>query len=100
MHEAADGDDSSVLEVQQLGGDQEDELLTVKRKNVFLDTGNDEWLDDDNERDETTVTTKQLSRVGQAKKLQRKKLKLNTKIVFNEDGEVRARTKFVFINKL
>ncbi|XP_062510238.1 probable ATP-dependent RNA helicase DDX10 [Corticium candelabrum] len=87
MHEAADGDDSSVLEVQQLGGDQEDELLTVKRKNVFLDTGMDEWLDDDNERDETTVTTKQLSRVGQAKKLQRKKLKLNTKIVFNEDGE-------------
>ena len=59
----------------------------------------DEWLDDDNERDETTVTTKQLSRVGQAKKLQRKKLKLNTKIVFNEDGEVRGRTKFVFINK-
>ena len=99
MHEAADGDDSSVLEVQQLGGDQEDELLTVKRKNVFLDTGMDEWLDDDNERDETTVTTKQLSRVGQAKKLQRKKLKLNTKIVFNEDGEVRGRTKFVFINK-
>ncbi|XP_062868007.1 probable ATP-dependent RNA helicase DDX10 [Trichomycterus rosablanca] len=84
-------DDEKVKPGELLGGtddDDEDEdlrdmdLLTVKRKNVFNVSDEDEELQD------AISKNKKVSKASEAKKAQKKKFKLNTKKVFTEDGEI------------
>lgn len=90
-----DSDSSSPVDASR-SDDDDDELLRVKRKNVTLETALGEFLEDSTGEEEAAVKKKLTTRTQQVKKLQRKKIKLNTKIVFDEDGEVDQNIKILF----
>ncbi|NWS74310.1 DDX10 helicase, partial [Crotophaga sulcirostris] len=73
------------------GGDDDDDddtkdldLLTVKRRNVFGIEAKDNSVSNESKSKMKKKTTK----TQEAKKILKKKFKVNTKIVFNEDGEL------------
>ena len=93
-------DRSSTEDVLKSGAndddDDDDELLRVKRRDVSLESAIGDL--DSSRNDKPVVRKKDPSRVQQVKTLQRKKIKLNSKIVFDEDGEVcknRKHSKFL-----
>uniref|UniRef100_A0A9J7XS75 ATP-dependent RNA helicase n=1 Tax=Cyprinus carpio carpio TaxID=630221 RepID=A0A9J7XS75_CYPCA len=66
---------------------KEQDLLTVKRKDVF--NINEESQDDDEGTDANAKNKKQKeSKFKDAKKIQKKNFKVNTKKIFTEEGEV------------
>jgi ATP-dependent RNA helicase DDX10/DBP4 len=91
QHKGFTSDKSSTADVFKSGSIDEDEdeneneLLRVKRRDVSLEDATSDLTSARN--DKPRMRKKDSSRVQQAKTLQRKKIKLNSKILFDEDGE-------------
>ncbi|KAI4891407.1 hypothetical protein NFI96_026101 [Prochilodus magdalenae] len=99
--EEEEDDDSDEEEEQEMrpGGllcvdeDDDDEdlrdldLLTVKQKDVFNVTEGDQEEEEEEEEDFTTKNKKE-SKFKDAKKIQKRNFKVNTKTVFTDEGEV------------
>ncbi|XP_060682043.1 probable ATP-dependent RNA helicase DDX10 [Hemiscyllium ocellatum] len=66
----------------------EHDLLTVKQWDVFGFEAEEMTKPDEKEQDEIKKTATKKTKVKEAKKVLKKKFKVNTKITFNEEGEV------------
>ncbi|XP_069747393.1 probable ATP-dependent RNA helicase DDX10 [Narcine bancroftii] len=64
---------------------EDQEFLTVKRRNVFGFERKEEMI---HEKEELKKTPMKQTKVKEAKKVLKKKIKVNTKITFDEKGEV------------